>query len=70
LQSDYGLEYVVKDNVVSENKRYGNTNGMWILESEKSRIGGLLEKGMPVRLKHMALGLYLTLVERAPESPI
>lgn len=69
IQSEYGLEYVQKDNVVSENKRYGNTNGMWILESEQRSTGGIIEKGMPVRLKHMALGLYLTLVESVPDSP-
>jgi hypothetical protein len=52
----YELEYTQKYELNGENKRYGNTNGMWILESEKGKKGGLLEKGMFLRIKHMAFG--------------
>ena len=38
----------------------GDTNGMWMIESEDYRRGGTVEWGTPLRLKHLISGRYLS----------
>jgi len=40
-----------------------NTNGMWIIEGENFKSGGLVQWDTPYRLKHFISGLYLSVTE-------
>ena len=39
----------------------GNSNGMFCVEAENMRIGGKIEWGKIIRLRHMSVGKYLAI---------
>lgn len=47
-------------NISDQFKQFdGNTNGMWIIEHEKLKEGGLVQWNEPYYLRHLSTGLYL-----------
>ena len=50
----------VNSNISDNFQQYsGNTNGMWVIESQDFRVGGFVQWDTSYRLKHFISGLYL-----------